>query len=206
MLIPVNETYTADVISEPKLGTTSDLIEFPHTRSAPFCPYKDTHIGQPDFKIEVNQDKSKITLFIEDPVSSIHQDGGWLKMRDIFMNDLKYKVIYRKAGSTGKREKTTDSNLLELDVDKGVSYCFNVQAYIPSRSIDKQLGDLSNPKCSPAGDKPFYEEYSIGVIAGAILAILAVLIAAIVLAVVCYRRSRSTADQGKEAVPLQRMP
>ncbi|KAL4635106.1 tissue factor-like [Arapaima gigas] len=206
MLTQLNETYTADVISEPKQGVTSDVVEFPHTRAAPFCPYKNSSIGQPDFNIQVNKDESKITLFIIDPVSAIYKDGRQLNMRDIFKNDLKYKVIYRKAGTTGKREKISDSSVLELDVDKGMSYCFNIQAYIPSRVTGTQLGELSTSQCSPAGDKPFYEEYSIGVISGAILAVLAILITALVLTVVCCRRCRKAADEGKEALPLQNLP
>lgn len=34
--------YTADVLSEPPLGVTSDLIEFPYTSSPKFCPYTDS--------------------------------------------------------------------------------------------------------------------------------------------------------------------
>lgn len=37
-----NAYYTADVLSEPPLGVTTDLIEFPHTSSPRFCPYKDS--------------------------------------------------------------------------------------------------------------------------------------------------------------------
>lgn len=33
-------------------------------------------------------------------------------------------------------------------LDHGESYCFQVQAYIPSRTYGKQLGDLSAPQCS----------------------------------------------------------
>lgn len=34
--------YTADVLSTPPIGGTSDLIEFPHTTSEKFCPLKDS--------------------------------------------------------------------------------------------------------------------------------------------------------------------
>lgn len=41
------------------------------------------------------------------------------------------------------------SNVVELtDLDRGVSYCFSVQAYLPSRRIDKQLGEMSQTQCS----------------------------------------------------------
>lgn len=34
--------YTADVLSTPPLGATTDLIEFPHASSQKFCPLKDS--------------------------------------------------------------------------------------------------------------------------------------------------------------------
>lgn len=33
-------------------------------------------------------------------------------------------------------------------LDQEENYCFQVQAYIPSRTYGKQLGDLSLPQCS----------------------------------------------------------
>ena len=47
-------------------------------------------------------DKSKVTVNITDPLTSIHKNGKQLNIRDIFKNDLKYKISYYKAGSTGK--------------------------------------------------------------------------------------------------------
>lgn len=41
-LTNIHADYTADVLSEPPLGVTSDLIEFPYTTSARFCPYRDS--------------------------------------------------------------------------------------------------------------------------------------------------------------------
>ncbi|XP_036410326.1 tissue factor-like [Megalops cyprinoides] len=203
MLTDLKETYIADVLSEPELGKTSDLVEQPHTSSGRFCPYKDTVIGRPDFKMEVNEEKGKITLYIEDPLSAIYQGDTLLSMRDIFKNDLKYRVTYRKAGSTGKKLQTTDTNQIELDVDRGESYCFNVQAYIPSRSSGKQLGEMSRPQCSPKKNKSIFEEYGLGVIAGAALAITVIVTVAIALIVVCCRRGRKVTEKtGKEGLSL----
>lgn len=41
-LTDLNTYYTADVLSKPPLGATSDLTEFPYTSSPKFCPYKDS--------------------------------------------------------------------------------------------------------------------------------------------------------------------
>lgn len=202
-LTDLKATYSADVLSEPPRGATSDIIEFPHTRSQRFCPYKDTQIGRPDFRFEVSKDQKKITLYVTDPQTALFKDNRPLTIRDVFGDDLEYKVTYRKAKSTGKKVKISQSSAIELtDVDRGESYCFNVQAFIPSRP-DKQLGELSHTQCSPDEDKSIFEEYGIGVIACGVLLILAV-IAAIIVTVVCCRRRRRTANQsGKEGVPLR---
>ncbi|KAJ8376097.1 hypothetical protein SKAU_G00066770 [Synaphobranchus kaupii] len=198
LLTELKETYSAVVQSEPLPGKTSDLVEFPFTRSERFSPYKDTKIGKPDFKIEVSKDKRNINLYIKDPVSAIYKDGRFLNMRDIFTNDLKYRVLYGKAQSTGKRQKDTESNQIELEVDKGKSYCFNVQAYIPSRVHGEELGLLSATKCSPAEDRPFYEEYGIGAIVGIILLLIAAIAIPIVVIVVCCKRKSRTRNEGKD--------
>lgn len=36
----LQETYSADILSEPLPGVTSDLVEFPYTRAERFSPYK----------------------------------------------------------------------------------------------------------------------------------------------------------------------
>ncbi|XP_035269084.1 coagulation factor IIIa [Anguilla anguilla] len=197
MLTELKKTYSAVVQSEPLPGKTSDLVEFPYAKSEHFCPYKDTEIGKPTFSIEVSKDKCKITLHIKDPISAIYKDGRFLNMRDIFMNDLKYRVSYSKAQSSGKRTKDTDSNQIELEVDKGESYCFNVQTYIPSRVQAKQLGEQSSTQCSPAEDRPIYIEYSIGVIVGLIFLVIVIIAAIVGIAVFCKRRS-SSRNHGKD--------
>ncbi|KAJ8357166.1 hypothetical protein SKAU_G00199600 [Synaphobranchus kaupii] len=202
MLSNLKETYYADVLSEPERGATADIVEFPHTRSERFCPYKDTLIGRPNFKIEVNKDKNKIILYINDPISAIYEDDRLLNMRDIFKDELKYKVTYRKAGSTGKKVQTTDTSQMELDAEEGESYCFSVRAFIPSRSLGKQLGEPSRPQCSPKENKSIFEEYGLGVIAGAFLVVLVLLIMVIALIVVCCRRGKAAARSEKENVAL----
>ncbi|XP_066548645.1 coagulation factor III, tissue factor a [Amia ocellicauda] len=200
-LTELNQTYSADVVSEPKLGDPLDVEEYPYTKSERFCPYKDTTIGKPNFTFEVNESKNKITLHIQDPVSAIRgANNELLKMREIFKEELKYKVFYSKAKSTGKKEKVTMTNEIELDVDKGQSYCFSVQAYIPTRAINKQLGELSKTQCSPEEKSNIFEEYGLGVIAGGIIILIIILLSIICLITYfCKRRAKAI---HKEAMPL----
>ncbi|KAM9460228.1 tissue factor-like [Salvelinus alpinus] len=184
----LQETYSADILSEPLPGVTSDLVEFPYTRAERFSPYKHTKIGGPAFKIVQSEDKTMMTLHIQDPLTPLYKDEQLLTIRDIFKNDLKYRVVYNKAGSTGKKEKMSDLRNVELtNLDKGQSYCFMVAAYIPSRSAQKRLGDWSKPQCSPRESKTIFEEFSFGVISGAIGIMLAIFIILIILTVVCCK-------------------
>lgn len=60
-------------------------------------------IGRPDFEIEVNNDGRKTTLFVTDVPTALFKNlTERLNIRDVFGDNLLYKVIYRKAKSTGK--------------------------------------------------------------------------------------------------------
>ncbi|XP_051910260.1 tissue factor-like isoform X2 [Hippocampus zosterae] len=159
-LADLNSCYVADVLSEPPLGVTSDLTEFPHTSSSRFCPANETDIGRPDFKLEVSDNKKTTTLYVTDPLTALFRDGRQLTIRDIFSDKLHYKVTYRKNKSSGKKVFISPTGVIELSaLDQGESYCFNVQAFIPSRSIDKQLGELSQTQCSDDDEQSFFEGY-----------------------------------------------
>ncbi|XP_061661540.1 coagulation factor IIIa isoform X2 [Syngnathoides biaculeatus] len=158
-LTDLNACYVADILSEPPLGVTSDLTEFPYTSSSRFCPSNDTDIGRPDFKVEVNNNKKKTTLHVTDPLTALFDDDHHqLNIRDIFLGKLHYKVTYRKNKSTGKKVFISKSSVMELtDLDQGESYCFNVQAFITSRNINKQLGELSQTQCSDNDKHSIFE-------------------------------------------------
>ncbi len=64
-------------------------------------PLSSGNISAVQFTVE-SVNKSKVIVNITDPLTSIHQRGKQLSIRDILKNDLKYKVIYYKSGSTGK--------------------------------------------------------------------------------------------------------
>ncbi|XP_069368676.1 tissue factor-like [Paralichthys olivaceus] len=94
-LTDLNAYYTADVLSETPRGATTDLIESPHTSTPRFCPYKDTEIGKPDFKLEVIESQKKTTLYVTDPLTALFKDGHQLNIRDIFADQLHYKVTVK---------------------------------------------------------------------------------------------------------------
>ncbi|XP_051971281.1 tissue factor-like [Xyrauchen texanus] len=200
----LKSSYNADILSEPMLGVTSEMIEFPYTTSERFSPYHDTVIGRPEFEIVISSDKRIITLFVKDVQTALFKESKErLSIRDIFKDDLQYKVIYRKAKSTGKKEKISKSSVIELtDLDRGVSYCFTVQAYLAFRPQDKQLGELSLIQCSQDENTSIFEEYSMGVIIGTILIIILAVSAIIIIIVMCCRRKKRAQNKGKEGLPL----
>uniref|UniRef100_A0A8C1Q4D8 Tissue factor n=1 Tax=Cyprinus carpio TaxID=7962 RepID=A0A8C1Q4D8_CYPCA len=199
----LNAYYTADILSEPMRGVSSDLVEFPHATTEKFSPYYDTAIGRPEFRIEVSSDKRKTTLHVEDIPTALFVDEKRLNIRDVFMDNLQYKVTYRKAKSTGKKEKISKSSIIELtDLDRGESYCFYVQAFLPFRAQDKQHGEISNIQCSSEESPSIFEEYGMGVIAGAILITILAITAIIIVIVMCCRQRKRAVNTGKERLPL----
>lgn len=189
-LVHLKEDYTAEVLSEPLPGMNADHEELPFTRSKIFCPYNDTLIGRPDFKLMMSAD-NKLMLIIYDPVTALVKNNKPQNIRDIFKKSLKYKITYNKAGSTGKKIETVHENkvdLSKLKLDEDQSYCFSVAAYIPSRKGNKRVGEWSLPKCSSQENKSIFEEYGLAVLGGAAVGILLLVIALIVLIVLCCKR------------------
>ncbi|KAG7336090.1 hypothetical protein KOW79_000783 [Hemibagrus wyckioides] len=203
-LTDLKSKYRADVVSEPLAGITSDLVEFPRTKSEIFCPYQDTEIGSPTVKYEERKEERKLILTIEDiPTAVYDAQNRQLTIQDIFKTDLQYKVTYNKAKSSGKKVKTSASSRIELtDLDRGESYCFSVQVYIPTRSINKQLGELSQIMCTSV-DPSITDEYSPAVIVGGILTIIAIISAVIAAIVICTKQRKNAMTREKEGVPLK---
>ncbi|XP_033884339.3 tissue factor-like [Acipenser ruthenus] len=202
-LLNLTDSYTAHVISEP-IETVDKTEEYPYTRSDKFTPYKDTKIGQPTFKFEENEAKDNIKLLIEAPLSSIRgPNNTFLSIQEIFKNDLEYVTYYRKASSTGKKEAKSTINEINVPVDRGESYCFNVHIVIPSRSDENQQSQDSATHCSHS-EKPFYEEYGIGVLVGLILVPVLLLVAIITCACCCLRKKNANKDANSlDGVPLK---
>ncbi|XP_014832234.1 PREDICTED: tissue factor-like [Poecilia mexicana] len=202
-LTEIKSCYSADVLSEPPLGTTSDDIEFPHSTSPTFCPYRDTQIGSPTFNLTVHEDKRTVTLHVTDPLTAVFKDDHQLSIRDIFSDELQYKVSYQKQQSTGSKIQTFSSRVIEItNLDRGESYCFKIQAHIPSRS-ENQFGQLSETKCSHNDEEPVLKVYSPAVIAGGILFILLVVGLITAITVIYCSQKRKALKSGTEGCPLR---
>ncbi|XP_042354399.1 tissue factor-like [Plectropomus leopardus] len=189
-LTPYNKFFTADIKTEPEsLDYDYDLEEFPHTESPPFNPYKDSNISAVNFTVEA-ADESRAIVNIIDPLTSIHQGKKQLSIRDIFKKDLKYKIIYYKAGSTGKREVISDTSTTEVTkLDAGQSYCFMVAAFIPNRRKATQQGAWSIQQCTP-GEINILQDLSLGAWVGIVFILLTVLIIIITVTVLCCKCCR----------------
>ncbi|KAM6900118.1 coagulation factor III, tissue factor a [Xenentodon cancila] len=204
LMTDLQSCYRADVISEPPRGATSDLVEFPHTTSSKFCPYEETDIGRPDFKLQMNEDKSITTLIVSDPLTALFAEQHQLNIRDVFAEKLQYKVTYRKNRSTGTKVHISKTSVITLqNLDLGESYCFTVQAYIPSRSTEKQLSEMSSTRCSHNDDQSIFKVYSLGAIVGGIFLVLLVVGVIVGVAVFCCKHRKKALPSGKEGVPLR---
>ncbi|XP_014915176.1 tissue factor-like, partial [Poecilia latipinna] len=160
-------------------------------------------IGRPTFNLTVHEDKKTVTLHVTDPLTAVFKDDHQLSIRDIFSDELQYKVSYWKQQSTGSKIQTFSSSVIEItNLDKGESYCFRIQAHIPSRSKN-QFGQLSELKCSHNDEEPVLKVYSPAVIAGGILFILLVVgLITTIIVIYCSQKGKAL-KSGTEGCPLQ---
>ncbi|XP_066513548.1 tissue factor-like isoform X2 [Hoplias malabaricus] len=182
-------SYTADILSElspQKHG--SDLVEPPFSMSKKFCPYNDTLIGKPEFSIKLMENKT-VVLYIQDQLTALYSDHKQLTIRDVFNTDLKYKILYRKAGSTGTREVVVDGDVVVMaELDEGESYCFTVAAFLPKRKGTKRLGRWSLYKCSPAEGSSSISEYRLELVGSVLLGVLTLVLILIIVIIACCKR------------------
>ncbi|XP_029930473.1 tissue factor-like [Myripristis murdjan] len=191
-LLPLDRTYSADIKSEHDVTDDDDDVddvEFPHTYSPKFNPYRESQISAVSFKIQAAEN-GMVTLNISDLITSVRsrQSGKLLTIREVFNKDLKYKIIYHKAGSTGKRENISDYSIAKLsNLDAGDSYCFKVAAFIPSRAKALQLGAWSQEVCSEA-ERHILHELSVGALVGLLFILLIVISIIVIVTILCCRR------------------
>ncbi|KAM9719053.1 tissue factor-like isoform 1-T8 [Menidia menidia] len=200
-LSPLDGLYHTYIKTEPAVLDYEDLEEYPHTYSPKFNPYRESNISAVEFRLQ-EVDESTVQLNITDPLTSLHQGGRQLSIRDVLKKDLKYKISYYKSGSTGKRDLISDSSrALVPGLDPGQSYCFMVAAFIPSRPRKTQQGAWSSQLCSEGG-RNLASDLSLGAWTGIgfiLLVALAILIT--VLALCCrgnrrHRRLQKTQTSG----------
>ncbi|XP_061652836.1 tissue factor-like isoform X1 [Phyllopteryx taeniolatus] len=200
-LEPLRRTFVADIQTEPVHNTDFELDEFPHTNSPPFTPYGQSEISAAEFTVEVAEE-GRVSVTIEDPLTSFHKYGKQLTIRDILKNDLQYKISYYKSGNTGKRDIIFKSNRGEVSgLDPGQSYCFMVAAFIPSRSKLYQQGAWSIQQCTP-GQKNVLQELSLGALVGGLFLLAIVLIVIITVTVLCCRRRNRTSRMSQSSTVI----
>ncbi|KAK3534816.1 hypothetical protein QTP86_026074 [Hemibagrus guttatus] len=193
-LSDLKATYTADVLTELM---TFDPIELPFTQSKRFCPYNDTVIGAPQFSVKLDENNT-IVLDMADQQTALYRDGRHLTLRDVFKHDLKYSIVYNRAGSTGKRQiVVSDSEVVMRDVERGPSYCFRISVFIASRRANRKLAKWTLPKCSPALTSDLFTEFD-PVLLSAGLLVIASLLVVVTVTVVCCCRWRGKEKQVKE--------
>ncbi|XP_043855659.1 tissue factor [Dromiciops gliroides] len=193
----VRETYTARILSEKPVKSDGDPEESLHANTPDFTPYLDTNLGQPriqDFK----QNGTKLKVTVQDSITSFRENGTFQTLRQVFNQDLAYILYYWRASSTGKKSVKTDTNEFLVDVDKGESYCFNIQAVIPSRKT-KQKSPESTIRCT-SEDKAVSKELFF--IVGAVIFVVIILVI-VILSVTLYKCSKSRGKRDrKENSPL----
>ncbi|XP_053739941.1 tissue factor-like [Synchiropus splendidus] len=187
-LDPLDRTYSADIQTEHN----EDLDEFTHTLAPDFNPYRESEISHANFTVESSV-KGRVTVVIDDPLTSIYERGKQLTIRDILKNDLKYKISYYKSGSTRKRDMISDSSTAEvLGLDEGHSYCFMVAAYIPSRPTHTQQGAWSTQLCTPG--QSIVLDMSLGVLLGTLF-VLFIFLCIIIIVIVLWCKWRKQRPQ-----------
>ncbi|XP_078497370.1 tissue factor [Lissotriton helveticus] len=199
-LLDVNDTYRARVISS--LPGNEEVPEEPlYTLSPPFTPSKQTKIGRPGIKsYAFNDEKTKLKVEIEEPMSPYRSpSGGFRSVREILKTELRYTLYYWRASSTGKKQATTTTNEIEISVDQGESYCFFVQATVPSRRENRESPESPTQCTSQKGS--VIDEY--GVLIAVIIAVVLIIVIAIALSVTLYKCKKSKQEAAKkEHVPL----
>nr|XP_033772131.1 tissue factor [Geotrypetes seraphini] len=195
----VNDTYTAHIFSEVATEDEIGVEELPYSNSEPFTPYKQTIIGKPGIKsFQYNTDHTKLHVVIEDPSTPYKLPSGTLKtIREIFKDDLKYTIYYWRASSTGRKQESTNTNEIEIHVDKGENYCFYAQATIPSR---KELRNSQESQIVCTGHEGnSFNDYGIGMLVAIGIAAVVIILLIVALSVTLYKcRKLKNEEKAKE--------
>ncbi|XP_039195707.1 tissue factor [Crotalus tigris] len=194
----LKDTYTARIYSE--IPYDDDNFETPQYEvSSPFVPYTQTELGTPTVT-HFEQKDATLKVEVADPPTPLRVNGKLQTLRDIFKNDLEYMIYYWKDQSTGKKSAKTKTNQFEIEVDKGNSYCFYVQANIPSR-LNNQKSQKSSIKCTSIHreDLDALDLNKILIIVGAAVALLILII--ILAVVICKCKKARSRSSEKENMP-----
>ncbi|NXK73436.1 TF factor, partial [Amazona guildingii] len=195
LLRNVRETYTAHILSVASSGT-DNFEEPPFAVSEKFTPYIQTVLGKPEIQ-NYTQKGSKLTVMFQDPLTPYtFPNGSFQSIRDIFQNDLEYKIYYWKDQSSGKKDAITKSHEFEERVDSSKNYCFYIQGIIPSRRENRN-GQESMVLCTSIGRNVLHEYGAEFFIIIAVI-VIAVIASAVVLSVILCKRKKAKAAREKE--------
>ncbi|CAL8366127.1 unnamed protein product [Boreogadus saida] len=156
-----------------------------------FTPYKQSLITAVSFRLDARVADGSATLTITDPLTALYENGRLLTIRDVFQDQLSYRVSYQKVGSTRKKETDVDSVVAVVGgLEPNEGYCFSVAAKVLSRA---ELGAWSQQQCSKA-EGPFLQGLRVEVVVGLCLLLVLILVV-IITSVVCCRRRRQRRQQ-----------
>ncbi|XP_047224793.1 tissue factor-like [Girardinichthys multiradiatus] len=204
-LIPLDRDYEADIRTESHdfYGEFGMDYDFPHTNAPAFNPYKESNISALEFSL-MDLNESTVIINIKHPLISVNVRQKET-IKDILKFDLKYKISYYKSGSTGKREKISDSSTANVSgLDAGQIYCFMVAAFIPSRPKANQHGAWSTLQCRD-GDTHLLQDLSPGAWVGIIFILITVIIIFITVAALYCRRNQqrhNNLQTSQSSVPI----
>ncbi|XP_078264035.1 coagulation factor III, tissue factor a [Rhinoraja longicauda] len=192
----VTDTYTAEIQSY-RAGDTEENEDPLIAKSPPIQLLQDTKIGQAAFKV-TRKSATKIQLKIDDPFTYIRFSNHTRKtLRDIYGSELEYKVFYWKDRTSGKKTNITKEQVVLMDADSGVNYCFSIQPHIISPF---KYGQESASKCSSSeGNSPFED---IGIGAYALIGLGFLLAVVVVIGITVCMCRRKTPHNLAEANPL----
>ncbi|KAM9008372.1 tissue factor [Guaruba guarouba] len=193
LLRNVRETYTAHILSVASSGT-DNFEEPPFAVSEKFTPYSQTVLGKPEIQ-NYTQKGSKLNVVFQDPLTPYtFPNGSFQSIRDIFQNDLEYKIYYWKDQSSGKKDGITKSHKFEERVDSSKNYCFYIQGIIPSRRENRN-GQESMVLCTSIGRNILHEYGAEFFIIIAVI-VIAIIISAVVLSVIlCKRKAKAAREK-----------
>ncbi|XP_062462111.1 tissue factor [Pezoporus occidentalis] len=195
LLRNVRETYTAHILSVASSGM-DNLEEPPFAVSEKFTPYSQTVLGKPEIQ-NYTQRGSKLNVVFQDPLTPYtFPNGSFQSIRDIFQNDLEYKIYYWKDQSSGKKDAITKSHKFEERVDSSKNYCFYIQGIIPSRS-EKRNGQESMVLCTSIG-RNILDEYGAEFFIIVAVTVIAIITSAVVLSVILCKHKKAKAAREKE--------
>ncbi|XP_065531669.1 tissue factor [Lathamus discolor] len=195
LLTNVRETYTAHILSVASSGM-DNFEEPPFAVSEKFTPYSQTVLGKPEIQ-NYTQEGSKLNVVFQDPLTPYtFPNGSFQSVRDIFQNDLEYKIYYWKDQSSGKKDAITKSHKFEERVDSSKNYCFYIQGIITSRR-EKRNGQESMVLCTSIG-RNILDEYGAEFFIIIAVIVIAIITSAVVLPVILCKRKKAKAAREKE--------